>query len=275
MGTLDAAIVVGSLVGLVALGGWLAARQKVSEDYYLGGRRLPAWALGASLAANQVRAISLVGAPAFVALRAGGGLVWLQYELAVPLAMIVLVGWGVPFLRRAGGARVYSAVEARFGRAPRRALAVLFMVSRGAGAGVILYASALVVAAVTGWSLSASLPVVGGVAVACTSLGGLVADVVTDVAQLGLLWGGTALAGVAAGVAVNLVLAIWVTSLSWLWWNVTGLAATVGVGVAAGRVSSASALAARHEVGWHPHASWLGGLFAVILALLAAITLAE
>lgn len=512
MGTLDAAIVVGSLVGLVALGGWLAARQKASEDYYLGGRRLPAWALGASLAANQVSAISLVGAPAFVALRAGGGLVWLQYELAVPLAMIVLVGWGVPFLRRAGGASVYSAVEARFGRAPRRALAVLFMVSRGAGAGVILYASALVVAAVTGWSLSASLLVVGGVAVVYTSLGGLVADVVTDVAQLGLLWGGTALAtvilalrldaegalfsgldaarlepldflhhgigdgatfsfwpmlvgglflyvsyygcdqtqaqrilaarsheearralavasfvrfplvctycllgvllgdllaaepafaarlagqpadalvpqfvawalpvgvrgiavagilaaalssldsalnslsavlfeevlaarqavklgaarlatvawgalaiaggyvfslsgettielvnrvgsllygpilgvfvlawgcrratgrsalaGVAAGVAVNLVLAIWVTSLSWLWWNVTGLAATVGVGVAAGRVSSASALAAHHEVGWRPHASWLGGLFAVILTLLAAITLA-
>ena len=196
MAPLDAAIVLGSLVGVVLLGAWLASRQRVTGDYYLGGRRLPAWALGISLAANQVSAISLVGAPAFVALRAGGGLTWLQYELAVPLAMIVLVAWGVPFLRRAPGVSVYSAVEERLGGGARRALAGLFMVSRGAGAGVILYASALVVTAVTGWPLMTSLLVVGFVAVAYTSLGGLVADVVTDVLQFGLLWGGTVLATV-------------------------------------------------------------------------------
>jgi SSS family transporter len=193
---IDAAIVVGSLVGIVLLGAWLASRQRVTGDYYLGGRRLPAWALGISLAANQVSAISLVGAPAFVALREGGGLRWLQYELAVPIAMAVLATWGVPLLRRATGANVYAAVEGRLGAGARRTLAGLFLIGRGAGAGVILYASALVVAAVTGWSLIASLAVVGGVAVAYTTLGGLVADVVTDVVQFGLLWGGTVVASV-------------------------------------------------------------------------------
>ena len=87
MTLIDTAIVVATLIGLVALAAWLANRQVSADDYYLGGGRLPAWSLGLSLAANQVSAISLVGAPAFVALRAGGGLVWLQYELAVPLAM--------------------------------------------------------------------------------------------------------------------------------------------------------------------------------------------
>jgi SSS family transporter len=202
MARIDAAIVLGSLLALVALGAWLASRQRLAGDYYLGGRRLPAWALGISLAANQVSAISLVGAPAFVALRAGGGLTWLQYELAVPLAMLVLVAWGVPLLRRAPGASVYGAIEARLGAGARRSLAVLFMLSRGAGSGVVLYASALVVAAVTGWTLITSLLVVGGVAVAYTSLGGLVADVVTDVFQFALLWGGTLL--VAAVLAVRL-----------------------------------------------------------------------
>jgi Na+/pantothenate symporter len=94
MSRLDLAIVVASLVGLVVFAGWLAGRQRRTTDYYLGGGRLPAWALGLSLAANQVSAISLVGAPAFVALRPGGGLAWLQYEMAVPLAVACLVLWG-------------------------------------------------------------------------------------------------------------------------------------------------------------------------------------
>jgi SSS family solute:Na+ symporter len=191
---LDAGIVVFSLAGLVVFAGWLASRQRATEDYYLGGRRLPWWMLGSSLAANQVSAISLVGAPAFVALREGGGIVWLQYELAVPLALAALVAWGVPLLRRAPGADVYGAVELRLGRGARRTLAGFFLLGRGLGAGVIVYASALVVDACTGWGIETALVVVGAVAIAYTTLGGLTADVVSDVIQLGLLWGGTLVA---------------------------------------------------------------------------------
>lgn len=191
---LDLAIVVAFLGGLVVVATWLARRQRQLDDYYLGGRRLPAWALGLSLAANQVSAISLVGAPAFVAVRAGGGLVWLQYELAVPLALAVLAVWAVPLLRRAVGAEVYQAVEERLGPGARRTLALLFLGGRGLGAGVILLASARVVSACSGWDVGLSLAVVGGVALVYTALGGLAADVVSDVLQLVLLWGGTVVA---------------------------------------------------------------------------------
>ncbi len=191
---LDLAIVVVFLVGLVLFAGWLARRQRSTDDYYLGGRHLVPWALGLSLAANQVSAISLVGAPAFVALREGGGLIWLQYELAVPLAMAGLILWGVPVLRRARGANVYAAVETRLGTGARRTLASFFLIGRGLGAGVVLYTSALVVQAVTGWGLEASLLVVGTVALAYTALGGLIADVFSDVVQLVILWGGTVIA---------------------------------------------------------------------------------
>ena len=200
MRSLDLLIVATSLIGLILLAGWLARRQKDAADYYLGGRRLSAWALGVSLAANQVSAISLVGAPAFVALREGGGLTWLQYELAVPLAMAALVLWGVPVLRRARGANVYAAIEDRLGPGARRLLAAFFLVGRGLGTGVILYASALVVAALTGWGVAPSLWIVALVAAVYTSLGGLVADVISDVLQFGLLWGGTLLATVVLAV---------------------------------------------------------------------------
>lgn len=191
MSLLDACIVISFLVGLVVVAGWIARRQSATDDYFLGSRKLPAWALGLSLAANQVSAISLVGAPAFVALRPQGGLKWLQYELAVPLAMAVLVVWGVPFLRRAAGAEVYEVVEARLGRGARRLLAGFFLAGRGLGAGVVLYASSLVVDACTGWGFELSLVVVGAVAVAYTALGGLIADVFSDVLQFALLWGAT------------------------------------------------------------------------------------
>jgi len=199
MSPLDLTIVVLSLIGLVVLAGWLARRQRHTADYYLGGGRLPAWALGLSLAANQVSAISLIGAPAFVALRPGGGLGWLQYELAVPLAMAALVLWGVGFLRRAAGAEIYEVVGARLGPGARRLLAAFFLLGRGLGAGVVLYASSLVVDACTAWGFETSLLVVGTVAVAYTALGGLTADVISDVLQFGLLWGATVVVTVVLG----------------------------------------------------------------------------
>ena len=61
--------------------------------------------------ATQCSTNSILGAPAFVAFVAGGGLIWLQYELAVPLAMIVLITLVFPTLYRAGGFSIYEFLE--------------------------------------------------------------------------------------------------------------------------------------------------------------------
>ncbi|MGE0453466.1 MAG: sodium/solute symporter [Vicinamibacteria bacterium] len=188
---LDAAVVGAYLLGMLALAVLLARRQRTGTDYFLAGRRLGAWPLALSIVANQASAISLVGAPAFVALRPGGGLRWLQYELALPLAMALLIALILPVLRRLPAASIYAYAELRFGRGTRRALAGAFVLSRGLSLGVILYASALVVAEALGWTLVASLLAVGLAAIAYTSVGGLAADVWTDVVQLVLLWSGT------------------------------------------------------------------------------------
>ena len=52
---------------------------------------MKSWPIALSIMATQVSAVSLIGAPAFVALKPGGGLRWLQYELAVPIALIALI----------------------------------------------------------------------------------------------------------------------------------------------------------------------------------------
>lgn len=188
---LDYAIVFAYLAGVVGMSWAIARRQKTGTDYFLAGRAMGGLPLGASILANQASAVSLVGAPAFVALREGGGLLWLQYELAVPLAMLLLIAFLVPALRSVPGSSIYAYAEQRFGRGTRQALAGAFLLSRGLALGVILYASSLVVSAATGLGLTSSLLAVGLLSVAYTSLGGIVADIWSDVLQLALLWLGT------------------------------------------------------------------------------------
>jgi SSS family transporter len=188
---LDLAIVALYLLAVVGMSAAIAWRQRTGSEYFLAGRSMGSVPLALSIMANQASAVSLVGAPAFVALREGGGMRWLQYELAVPLAMLLLAAVLLPALRSVPGVSIYAYAEKRFGRPTRRALAGSFVVARGLALGVILYASALVVAEALGCSVDQALLAVGVFSVAYTSLGGIVADIWSDVLQLVLLWGGT------------------------------------------------------------------------------------
>jgi sodium-coupled monocarboxylate transporter 8/12 len=190
---LDGLVVLVYLTTVVAMAAWIARRQRSGTDYFLAGRAMTGTPLAMSLLANQLSAVSLVGAPAFVAVRPGGGLSWLQYELALPLAMLLLIVLVLPHLRTVAGASIYEFLGGRFGRPTRRVLAVAFLVSRGLALGVVLYASALVVATVFDTSPETAILWVGVFSVAYTSLGGIAADIWSDVLQLIVLWTGTIL----------------------------------------------------------------------------------
>jgi len=188
---LDAVVVSTYLLAVIAMSFVIARRQRTGDDYFLAGRRVAGPLLAMSILANQVSAVSLIGAPSFVALREGGGLRWLQYELALPLAMLVVIVVLLPELRSVPGSSIYAYAERRFGPPTRRALAGAFLLSRGLSLGVILYASSLVVSQALGVSLETALLVIGVLSVFYTSLGGIVADIWSDALQLVLLWGGT------------------------------------------------------------------------------------
>lgn len=195
LATSDYVIVAAYLAAIVGISAWLAIGQSTGREYFLAGRSMRGSTLALSIMANQASAVSLVGAPAFVALREGGGLRWLQYELALPLAMLVLIWLLLPAIRSAPGASIYGYAEMRFGAGVRRALAASFLLSRGLALGVILYASALVVGPAFGMRTTTAIIVVGLFCVAYTSLGGILADIWSDVVQLAILWLGTIVAG--------------------------------------------------------------------------------
>ena len=182
------------LVAMVGLSAWLARGQRDEGDYYVGGRNLPWWAVGISVVATQSSAISFVSIPAFVALRPGGGLTWLQYELAVPLAMIFVLTVLVPYFRSLELVSVFEFLRTRFGPGTARFLSVIFLLSRGFGTGVGVYATALVVASMVGWGLAPTILLIGVAAVIYDTLGGIKAVVVSDVIQLALIVAGVVVA---------------------------------------------------------------------------------
>lgn len=200
MTTLDWIILGGYFLGMILLGLILMLRQKTSEDYYLAGRGMPAWMIGASMAATQASAVSLIGGPAFVAARKGGGLIWLQYELAVPLAMALLIPLVAGF-HHLKLVSIYSFVETRFGFKVRILLSLLFQVSRGLATGVSLYATALIFGYLLKLPIAITLIVVGGIALFYTLFGGILADIISDFIQLWVLW-----IGVAIGIGLIFVL---------------------------------------------------------------------
>jgi SSS family transporter len=188
---IDQAVLITYICVVLVISLLIARRQRSGKEYFLASRSMGPSKLAMSVIANQVSAVSLIGAPAFVALRENGGLRWLQYEIAVPLAMIVLIVVVVPILRSVRGASIYEFAEWRFGRGTRQLLALAFLLSRGLALGVILYASAAVIAATFQVSLDTAIAFVGLVSVVYTSMGGIVADIWTDIIQLLVLWAGT------------------------------------------------------------------------------------
>ena len=107
MNYLDYIIIVLYILGFAYLG-YRFREQKDGKDYFLGGKSFGWKSLSMSTAATQLSAISFISAPAFVGLKQGGGMMWLTYEFAVPLAMLFLMVFLIPPMYKSGIVSVYE-----------------------------------------------------------------------------------------------------------------------------------------------------------------------
>ncbi|GAB1257797.1 sodium:solute symporter [Aurantivibrio plasticivorans] len=185
--TLDWSVIVLYCGGLIALALWLSRSQDSREDYYVGGRKIGAWPVGLSIMATQCSTNSILGAPAFVAFAAGGGLIWLQYELAVPLAMVALMLFVMPLFRHLRLISVYAYLEQRFDLRTRLALSGLFLFVRAFATAVTVYSIAIVIDLITGLGFIPSVLLLGIFTIIYDVLGGIRGVIYSDVLQLGIL----------------------------------------------------------------------------------------
>lgn len=192
MSVLDYAIVAIYLLMLLAIG--IRFRyQKSKQDYFLGGRQLGWQALTLSVMATQLSAVSFISAPAFVGLREGGGLIWLSYELALPLAMLLLLWKLLPTLHKSGFVSVYDFLEQRFGLATRLLISVVFQVSRSFATAIMIYAISIILQGTMGLSLWFSISAIGAITLIYSTFGGMKAVVYGDAVQMILILLGAAL----------------------------------------------------------------------------------
>ncbi|WP_417359287.1 sodium:solute symporter [Gallaecimonas pentaromativorans] len=175
------------LVGLILLSLYLSRSQHSREDYYVGNHGIGPWAIAISTMATQCSTSSILGAPAFVAFAAGGGLVWLQYELAVPLAMVAIMVFLFPAFYRLRVISVYEYLEKRFDLKTRLILSGLFQLVRAFATAVTVYGISLVIELITGLSFFWSVLLIGAITLVYDVLGGIRAVIYSDVLQMLIL----------------------------------------------------------------------------------------
>ncbi|GAA6167740.1 sodium:solute symporter family transporter [Sessilibacter corallicola] len=186
MNYLDYLIVFGYLAAMLGFG-YALRKQSNENDYFLGGNSL-GWApLTLSTMATQLSAISFISAPGFVGLREGGGLKWLTYELAVPLAMILVAFVIIPPLYRSGVVSIYEFLERRFDRTTRFYISVSFQVVRSFSTGIMVYATGIIIESVLGVPFWQSILIICVITIIYSLQGGMKAVVYGDAIQMILI----------------------------------------------------------------------------------------
>ncbi|MEM8910094.1 MAG: sodium/solute symporter, partial [Bacteroidota bacterium] len=158
-----------------------------AKDYFLGGKSFGWLPLALSTAATQLSAISFISAPAFVGLKPGGGMMWLTYEFAVPIAMLFLMVFLIPPLYKSGIVSVYSYLEERFSSSTRIILSIVFQISRAFATSVMVYTVALILTSVLAIPMWQTIGIIGVVTLIYSYQGGMKAVVYGDVIQMVIL----------------------------------------------------------------------------------------
>jgi SSS family solute:Na+ symporter len=197
MHPLDWLVVAAYLVWIVWDGIRRSSRTDEVEGYFLANRSLPWWAVGLSVMATQLSAITLVGT---TGQGYADGMRFVQFYFGLPVAMIILSVTLVPFFYRAKVYTAYEYLERRFDVKTRTLASILFLCSRGLSCGVIVAAPAVILSIILGWNLTLTILAIGMPTVVYTMVGGVQAVTWTDVKQMGVI-----VAGLFAAVAVLVI----------------------------------------------------------------------
>src|SRR5688500_15603904 len=184
---IDWAVIAVYLVWMIWDGLRMTNRSDELEGYFLGARSLPWWAVGLSVMATQLSAITMIGT---TGQGYAVGMRFLQFYYALPIAMIVLSVTLVPFFHRAKIYTAYEYLEQRFDAKVRALTSFLFLVSRSMALGVVISAPAVVLSVVLGLNVTTTVLLIALPTAVYTMFGGVQAVTWTDVKQMVLIVGG-------------------------------------------------------------------------------------
>ncbi len=191
MNWLDFVVLIGTILGISIYGVWYTRSHSDLHSYVKGKGQTPWWAIGLSVMATQASAITFLSTPGQGYL---SGLGFLQIYFGVPVALLIICIFFLPRFHKLNLYTAYEYLEKRFDTKTRLLGAALFLLQRGIGAGLTIYAPAIVLSTVLGWSLQWTIVLAGSVVVAYTVFGGSDAVSVTQKYQLAIIFLGMFLA---------------------------------------------------------------------------------
>jgi len=195
MRAVDWFVLAGTLFAIVAYGVWKGRRQKRLEQYLLADRQLQWYTIALSVMATQASAITFLSTPGQAY---SDGMRFVQFYLGLPVAMVILSITAVPIYHKLKVFTAYEYLETRFGPGTRTLTAIIFLLQRGLGTAMTLYAPALIVSLVLGWNITRTTIAIGLLVIIYTATGGTKAVSWTQMQQLSISLGGMAVALVVA-----------------------------------------------------------------------------
>jgi solute:Na+ symporter, SSS family len=184
-----------TLFAIVAYGVWKGRRQQRLEQYLLADRQLQWYTIALSVMATQASAITFLSTPgqAYV-----DGMRFVQFYLGLPVAMVILSITAVPIYHKLKVFTAYEYLEGRFGVGTRTLTTIIFLLQRGLGTAMTLYAPALILSLVLGWNIQLTTFAIGILVIIYTTSGGTKAVSWTHMHQLLIALSGMAIALIVA-----------------------------------------------------------------------------
>ena len=193
---IDVTVIVAYLLIMLYMGLKIARKQRSTEDFFVGGRDLPAWAVGISLFASVMSTILYLGQPGEMFRT---GLSFLTRNLPLPLILIVVCFVWIPFFMRLRLTSAYEYLERRFNYSVRALAAIFCLLLIFGWISVVVLTASMALVEIT--RIEAILPFindadsavyatilgVGAFSIFYTTLGGIRAVIWTDVIQFFVL----------------------------------------------------------------------------------------
>lgn len=193
----DYAVLAVYLAAIVLMGVWLSRRNRSTDDFFLGSRRIPWWAAGLSIYGTQLSSITFMAIPAKAY---DTDWTYVLVNACILLVAPVLILFYVPLFHRLRVTTAYEYLERRFHLGVRLFASGLFVSFQLGRFAIVLFLPALALATVSDTNIYLCILLMGGMAIVYTFLGGIQAVIWTDVLQAIVLLGGALL---------SLWLAVW------------------------------------------------------------------
>jgi SSS family transporter len=191
MSALDWAVLFGTLGAIIAYGIWKTRGPADMTGYLHGGYQDRWLTVGLSVMATQASAITFLSTPGQAYT---DGMRFVQFYFGLPIAMVILSIVFVPRFYRLRVLTAYELLESRFDLKTRQLAAFLFLLQRGLSAGITIYAPAIVLSKLLGWSLNLTCLAIGSVVIVYTVAGGTRAVSQTQKHQMTVMLGGMVVA---------------------------------------------------------------------------------